>query len=34
MAIKRKSCGYRNRNHPEAAIYFFRGRLNLYPGSA
>lgn len=31
MAIKRKACGYRNREHFKTAIYFFCGGLDLYP---
>jgi len=31
MSIKRKACVYRNRENFKTAIYFFRGRLNLYP---
>ena len=34
MAIKRKACGYRNREHFKTAIYFFCGGLNLYPASS
>ena len=34
MAIKRKACGYRNRDHFKTAIYFFCGGLNLYPVSS
>jgi len=32
MAIKRKACGYRNRDHFKTAIYFYCGGLDLYPG--
>jgi transposase len=31
MTIKRKACGYRNRENFKTAIYFFCGGLNLYP---
>ncbi len=31
MAIKRRACGYRNREHFKTAIYFFCGGLDLYP---
>lgn len=31
MAIKRKACGYRNRDHFKTAIYFFCGDLDFYP---
>lgn len=31
MAIKRKTCGFRNAHHFETAIYFYCGGLNLYP---
>ena len=31
MAIKRRACGYRNKEHFKTAIYFFCGGLNLYP---
>jgi transposase len=31
MAIKRSVGGYRNRKHFKTAIYFYCGRLNLYP---
>lgn len=31
MAIKRRACGYRNRDNFKMAIYFFCGGLNLYP---
>ena len=34
MAIKRKACGYRNRDHCKTAIYFFCGGLDLYPVSS
>jgi transposase len=34
MAIKRKACGYRNREHFKTAIYFFCGGLGLYPASS
>ena len=34
MAIKRKACGYRNREHFKTAIYFFCGGLDLYPASS
>jgi transposase len=34
MAIKRKACGYRNRDHFKTAIYFFCGGLDLYPVSS
>ena len=34
MAIKRKACGYRNRDHFKTAIYFFCGGLGLYPVSS
>ena len=30
--IKRKACGYRNRERFRMAIYFHLGGLNLYPG--
>lgn len=33
MAIKRRACGYRNKEHFKTAIYFFCGGLNLYPAS-
>jgi len=33
MAIKRKACGYRNRERFKIAIYFFCGGLDLYPVS-
>ncbi len=33
MAIKRKACGYRNKEHFKIAIYFFCGGLDLYPRS-
>lgn len=31
MAIKRRACGYRNKEHFQIAIYFFCGKLDLYP---
>ncbi|MHB1158069.1 MAG: ISL3 family transposase [Phycisphaerales bacterium] len=31
MTIKRKACGYRNKENFKTAIYFFCGGLNLYP---
>lgn len=31
MAIKRRACGYRNKEHFKTAIYFFCGGLSLYP---
>lgn len=31
MTIKRKACGYRNRENFKTAIYFFCGGLDLYP---
>ena len=31
MAIKRRACGYRNKDHFKTAIYFFCGGLDLYP---
>lgn len=31
MTVKRKACGYRNREHFKTAIYFFCGGLDLYP---
>lgn len=31
MAIKRRACGYRNKENFKTAIYFFCGGLNLYP---
>jgi len=31
MAIKRRACGYRNKDYFMMAIYFFCGGLNLYP---
>lgn len=31
MAIKRRACGYRNKEHFKIAIYFFCGKLDLYP---
>jgi transposase len=31
MAIKRRACGYRNKEHFKIAIYFYCGGLNLYP---
>lgn len=31
MAIKRRACGYRNQEHFKIAIYFFCGKLDLYP---
>ena len=31
MAIKRRACGYRNREHFKTAIYFFCGGLDRYP---
>lgn len=31
MTIKRKACGYPNRDHFITAIYFFCGGLDLYP---
>ena len=31
MSIKRRACGYRNKEHFKTAIYFFCGGLNLYP---
>ena len=34
MAIKRKACGYRNRDHFKTAIYFVCGGLALYPVSS
>jgi transposase len=34
MSIKRKACGYRNREHFKTAIYFFCGGLDLYPKEA
>ena len=34
MAIKRRACGYRNREHFKTAIYFFCGGLDLYPKQA
>lgn len=32
MAIKRRACGYRNKELFKTAIYFFCGGLSLYPG--
>jgi len=34
MAIKRRACGYRYREHFKTAIYFFCGGLDLYPKQA
>uniref|UniRef100_UPI00262AC928 transposase n=1 Tax=Solidesulfovibrio sp. TaxID=2910990 RepID=UPI00262AC928 len=34
MAIKRRACGYRNREHFKTAIYFFCGGLDFYPKPA
>ena len=34
MAIKRRACGYRNREHFKTAIYFSCGGLDLYPKQA
>nr|WP_235669740.1 transposase [Solidesulfovibrio carbinolicus] len=34
MAIKRKVCGYRNRDHFKTAIYFSCGGLDSYPVSS
>jgi hypothetical protein len=34
MTIKRRACGYRNREHVKTAIYFFCGGLDLYPKQA
>lgn len=31
MAVKRRACGYRNKENFKTAIYFFCGGLNLYP---
>jgi transposase len=31
MAIKRRACGYRNKEHFKIAIYFYCGGLSLYP---
>ena len=31
MSIKRRACGYRNKEHFKTAIYFFCGGLDLYP---
>lgn len=31
MSIKRKACGYRNKDNFKTAIYFFCGGLQLYP---
>jgi len=31
MPIKRRACGYRNKEHFKIAIYFYREGLNLYP---
>jgi len=31
MSIKRRACGYRNKEHFKTAIYFFCGGLSLYP---
>ena len=31
MAIKRRACGYRNKEYFKTAIYFFCGGLSLYP---
>ncbi len=31
MSIKRRACGYRDKEHFKTAIYFFCGGLNLYP---
>jgi len=31
MTIKRKACGYRNKENFKTAIYFFCGGLDLYP---
>ena len=31
MTIKRKACGFRNRQHFKTAIYFYCGGLDLYP---
>ncbi len=31
MSIKRRACGYRNKEHFKTAIYFFYGGLSLYP---
>ncbi len=31
MTIKRRACGYRNKEHFKTAIYFFCGGLDLYP---
>jgi transposase len=31
MTIKRRACGYRNKEHFKTAIYFFCGGLHLYP---
>ncbi|PSH02558.1 MAG: ISL3 family transposase, partial [Acidobacteria bacterium] len=34
MAIKRRACGYRNREQFKTAIYFFCGGLDRYPKQA
>ena len=34
MAIKRRACGYRNREHFKTVIYFFCGGLDLHPQQA
>jgi transposase len=31
MTIKRRACGYRNKEHFKTAVYFFCGGLDLYP---
>ena len=31
MAIKRRTCGYRNKDHFKIATYFICGKLDLYP---
>ncbi len=34
MSIKRRACGYRNKEHFKTAIYFFCGGLSLYSDSS
>lgn len=31
MTIKRRACGFRNKQHFKTAVYFYCGGLNLYP---
>jgi hypothetical protein len=34
IALERKACGDRNRDHFKAVIYFFCGGLDFYPGNS